>query len=119
MLKKMVMLSLVALVLLSTGCDRKSVEDVYPIVDGGNNEKVNNSKSLSALEAYEQGITESSKYVYDDPGYSLWSSDELPELVAQGDVCTTIIRGTKSNNTLSFCVKDSMVADNISDICES
>jgi hypothetical protein len=38
--------------------------------------------------------------------------------VAQGDVCTTIIRGTKSNNTLSFCVKDSMVADNISDICE-
>ena len=38
--------------------------------------------------------------------------------MAQGDVCTTIIRGTKSNNTLSFCVKDSMVADNISDICE-
>lgn len=118
MLKKMVMLSLVALVLLSAGCDRKSVEDVYPIVDGGNNEKVNNSKSLSALEAYEQGITESSKYVYDDPGYSLWSSDELPELVAQGDVCTTTIRGTKSNTTLSFCVKDSMVADYISDICE-
>ena len=65
MLKKMVMLSLVALVLLSAGCERKSVEDVYPIVDGGNNEKVSNSKSLSALEAYEQGVTESSKYVYD------------------------------------------------------
>lgn len=118
MLKKMVILSLVILVLLSSGCDRKSVNDVYSIVDGGNSaEGVGNSKSLSALEAYERGVTEGTKHVYNDPGYVTWSLDDFPELVEQGDVCTTVIRGNW-NTTLSFCVKDSVITDNFNNIRE-
>lgn len=102
-MKKIIILLMASLTIVITGCGKKSVDDIYSMMD----------KSDSKQDAATQN-SDSDKYKKNikSEGYKECVND-VPELIEQGNAVTVTLQGNKKI-TLTMRVDDVLACDNIS-----
>lgn len=108
MKKAAIIICLISILALQ-GCERRSVEDVYSIIE----EETNNRQEEINNQSTEQQIGED---ITNNDGYSDMNGDSIPEFIEQGEKVR--VTTEKADRILSFQVEDVLATHNINDLIQ-
>lgn len=108
MKKAAIIICLISILVLQ-GCERRSVEDVYSIIE----EETNNRQEEINNKGTEQQIVDD---ITNNKGYSDMNDDSIPEFIEQGEKVR--VTTEKADIMLSFQVEDVLATHNINDLIQ-